>query len=38
MEFGDKCSKSSMSDNNGNNIPIKTVEDVYRYFEKYTLK
>ena len=38
MEFGDKCSKTSMTDKDGQDIPIKTVEDVYRYFEKYTLK
>ena len=38
MEFGDKCSKTSMTDKDGQDIPIKTVEDLYRYFEKYTLK
>ena len=38
MDFGDKCSKTSMSDKNGKNIPIKTIEDLYRYLKKYTLK
>ena len=37
MEFGTKAEKGSMTDKNGQEIPMRTVEDLYRYYEKYTL-
>ena len=37
MEFGTKAGKGSMTDKNGQKIPMRTVEDLYRYYEKYTL-
>lgn len=38
MDFGAKCSDNSLTDENGKNIPIKSIEDLYRFYEKYTLK
>ncbi len=37
MEFGTKAKNGSMTDEKGNNIPMRTVRDLYRYYEKYTL-
>ena len=37
MEFGTKAGKGSMTDKNVQEIPMRTVEDLYRYYEKYTL-
>ena len=38
MEFGTKAEKGSMTDKDGNDIPMHTVDDLYKYYEKYTLK
>lgn len=37
MEFGEKATKGSMSDENGKDIPMRTVEELYSYYETYTL-
>ena len=37
MEFGTKAKKGSMNDENGNDIPMHTIDDLYKYYEKYTL-
>ena len=37
MEFGTKTKEGSMTDENGNDIPMRTIEDLYRYYKKYTL-
>lgn len=34
MDFGKNCHKGSMSDENGNNIPMKTINDVYNFFKQ----
>lgn len=37
IEFGTKAVKGAMSDENGKEIPMRTLEDLYRYYENYTL-
>lgn len=37
MEFGSKAVKGAMSDENGKNIPMRTVKDLYHYYENYTM-
>ena len=37
MEFGKNADKGIMTDENGKDIPMHTVDDLYRYYEKYTL-
>lgn len=37
MEFGTKAKEGSMTDENGNDIPMRTIEDLYQYYKKYTL-
>ena len=37
MEFGTKAEEGSMTDENGNDIPMRTIEDLYRYYKKFTL-
>lgn len=37
MDFGKKATQGSMTDESGKNIPMSTVEDLYRYYKKYTL-
>lgn len=37
MVFGKSCKNDTMRDKNGHNIPIKTIDDLYQFYVKYTL-
>ena len=37
MEFGTRAKKGSMTDENGKDIPMGTIDDLYKYYERYTL-